>query len=80
MQSVPSVHPVDQLQFLFMTFVQNQEIIMPENVGYITELIANYCYKSQPHCIGASWCEFVHVLFSTLPIEECAHVNSFYRL
>ena len=29
-----------------MTLVQNQEITMPENVGYITELILSYCYKA----------------------------------
>ena len=39
------------LWFLFMTFVQNQEIAVPENVGYITELIANYCYKGPSHNI-----------------------------
>ena len=34
---------------------------MLENVGYITELIANYCYKSLGHTgFWASWCEFVH--------------------
>ena len=32
-----------------MTFVQNQEITIPKNVGYITELIANYCYKGLRH-------------------------------
>ena len=32
-----------------MTFVQNQETTMPENVGYIAELIANYCYKGLSH-------------------------------
>ena len=30
------------LKFLFMNVVQVQEITMPENAGYITELIANY--------------------------------------
>ena len=24
---------------------------MPENVGYITELIANYCYKGASHTV-----------------------------
>ena len=34
---------------------------MPENVGYITELIANYCYKGLGYTdLGASQCEFVH--------------------
>ena len=32
-----------------MTFVQKQEITMPENVRYITELIADYCYKGLSH-------------------------------
>ena len=35
--------------FLFMTFVQTQKITMLENVGYITELIAYYCYKGPSH-------------------------------
>ena len=34
-----------------MTFVQNQEIPIPENVEYITELIANFCYKGLGHYI-----------------------------
>ena len=34
-----------------MTFVQNQEIIMPENVGYDTELIASYCHKGLSHTV-----------------------------
>ena len=37
-----------------MTFVQNQEITMPENVRYITELIANYCYKGLKHDVWGS--------------------------
>ena len=37
-----------------MTFVQNQEITMPENVRYITELIANYCYKGLRHDVWGS--------------------------
>ena len=32
-----------------MNFVQVQEIIMPENVGYITELIADYYNKGLSH-------------------------------
>ena len=50
-----------------MTFVQNQVIRIPENIGYITEQIANYCYKglSLTVCSVANWCKFVHVLFST---------------
>ena len=34
---------------LFMTFVQNQEIIMPENGGCITELVSNDFYKGLSH-------------------------------
>ena len=62
-----------------MNFVQVQEITMPENVGYITELIADFYYRGLGHTIsGDNWGEFVHVLFSTEPSEECALVNSFY--
>ena len=42
------------LQFLFMTFVQNQELTIPENVRYIsiiTELIESYCYKGLSHTV-----------------------------
>ena len=49
-----------------MTSVQNQEITMPENAD--TSYYRAYCklllQGSQAHCIGANWCEFVHVLFS----------------
>ena len=39
---------------------------MPANVSYITELIANYCYKGlSRNVLGANWCEFVLVLLST---------------
>ena len=50
-----------------MTFLQNQEITIPEKVGFITELIADYCYRGLSHivCIVANWCEFVHVLLSS---------------
>ena len=34
-----------------MSFVQVQEITMPENVGYNPELIANYCYKGLGHTV-----------------------------
>ena len=34
-----------------MTFVQNQEITMPENIGYITELIASPCYMGLSHTV-----------------------------
>ena len=34
---------------------------MPENVGYITELITNYFDKALGFTVfGANWCEFVH--------------------
>ena len=51
---------------------------MPENVGFITELIADYCYKCLGHTVSrVSWCEFVHVSVLKL-LEECALVNSCY--
>ena len=40
-----------------------QQITVPENVGYITELIADHCYnyKGLGHTVsGANWCEFLH--------------------
>ena len=41
-----------------MNFVQ---ITMPENVWFITELIANCCDKAVSLTVlGANWCEFVH--------------------
>ena len=47
---------------------------MPENVGYITELI----YKGLGHTVpGANWCEFVHGSLLSL-LEECALVHSFH--
>ena len=51
---------------------------MPENVGYITDLIAYYCYKGHSHTIyiEANWCEIV--LVSIEPLEECVFVKSFY--
>ena len=35
---------------------------MPENVGYITELVANCCYEGLLATLfwGDNWCEFVH--------------------
>ena len=49
------------LYLLFMNFVHIQQITIPENVGYVTELIACYCYKGLGNIIlGANWCEFVH--------------------
>ena len=41
-----------------MNFVKNQEVTMPENVGCITELTANSCYKGLSHTVLG--CEFVH--------------------
>ena len=32
-----------------MTFVQSQEVIMPQNIWYTTELITNYCYEGLSH-------------------------------
>ena len=34
-----------------MAFDQNKEITMPENVGHIAELNANYCYKGLSHTV-----------------------------
>ena len=46
------------LLFLFMNFVH---ITMPENVGYITEPIANYCDRAFGVTVfGSNWCEFVN--------------------
>ena len=49
-----------------MTFVQNQEIIMPENVGYVTELIARSCYIGLSHTklgpAGVNMCMFCSLL------------------
>ena len=43
-----------------MTFVQKQDITMPEIVGYVAELIANYCYKGLSDTVlgpnGANLC------------------------
>ena len=49
-----------------MNFVQIQEITMPENVWYITQLVTDYFTKGLGHIVlGTNWCELVHVLFST---------------
>ena len=39
---------------------------MPENVAYITELIAYYCYEGSCYtvCLVANWCEFMLVVVS----------------
>ena len=37
--------------FLFMTFVQNQDVTMPEIVRYITEAIANDCFMGLGHIV-----------------------------
>ena len=49
-----------------MPFVQNPKIIVPENAGYITELILYYCHKGLIHIVSivSYWCEFVLALFS----------------
>ena len=38
---------------------------MPENVGYITELIASYCYKHLIHAVLGPAEVNLYVLFST---------------
>ena len=44
-----------------MNFDQIRQIAVPENVGYITELIQDYCFRGLGHTVsGAGWCEFVH--------------------
>ena len=44
---------------------------MPENVGYITQLITDKCCKGLGHTdFGASWCEFVHVFFFLHKLER----------
>ena len=48
-----------------MNYVQFDQATMPENVEYITELIADYCYKGLSHFFfffffgGGNWYEFV---------------------
>ena len=37
--------------FLYLKFVRIKEIIMPENVGYISELIASYIHKGLSHTV-----------------------------
>ena len=41
----------DRLVVSFVSFVQVQEITMPVNVEYITEVIANYCCKGLSHIV-----------------------------
>ena len=40
---------------------------MPENVGYVAELIANYCYKGLCHTIsgptGVNLCMVLYLMF-----------------
>ena len=51
---------IRNLYFLFMAFVQNQEITMPEYVGYIIKLTASYFYKGLNYTVlgptGVNWC------------------------
>ena len=47
-------------EFLFMNFVQIQQITMPGNVRYIPQMIAGYCCKGLVQTVlGANWFEFV---------------------
>ena len=58
--------------FLFINFVQVQ-ITMPENVAYITELIADYFYKALGRTVlGPTGVNLCMVLYLTL--EECVLV------
>ena len=63
-----------------MASVENQEITVPENVGY-NYYWAEWSYGckglSYNVCVVANWCEFVLVLFSIWPLEEHVLVNSF---
>ena len=44
-----------------MNFVQTQQIIIPGNVGYTTELIADHCYRGPGlTLLGDNRCAFVH--------------------
>ena len=53
--------------FVLVNFVQVQEITVPENVGYVAELIANYCYKGLCHTIsGPTGVNLCMVLYLTL--------------
>ena len=55
-----------------MTFIQNQVIMMHENMGYNTELIANYCYKGLSHnALGSTGVN----LFPSCSQHYCALVN-----
>ena len=49
-----------------MTFVLNQEITMPENVGYISEVVASYFHKSLSHTVlgltGVNLCMYCSLL------------------
>ena len=68
------------LWFLFMASIENQEITVPENVGY-NYYWAEWSYGckglSYNVCVVVNWCEFVLVLFSIWPLEEHVLVNSF---
>ena len=72
--SVTVSERIINLEFLYMTFVQNHEITKPENTGYVymTEVLAML------FCIVAKWGEFVPISFSTWYSEECVLVNSCY--
>ena len=52
---------------------------MSESVGYITELIANYCYKALCHTVlgptGVNWCMVLCLTFrgmcSYIVVKSC---------
>ena len=50
-----------------MNSVQVQEITMLKNVAYITELIADYCYKALGHTVlgptGVNLCMVLYLMF-----------------
>ena len=57
-----------------MTFIQNQEITMPENVGYITELIANYCYNGLSNKEKPTLIVFVATLYWGQMVWICSRL------
>ena len=53
-----------------MIFVQNQEITMPENVGYVPELIASYRYKGLSQTVMGPTRANLCMSFSLLDLQR----------
>ena len=53
-----------------MIFVQNQEITMPENVGYVPELIASFCYKGLSQTVMGPTRANLCMSFSLLDLQR----------